>query len=234
MALVKTDNIISDIRGGLGGIYFSRDRFGLHCCAKPRVIQRRTPGQDAQRKAFSAARSFSQINRTVSYLMYRHLTGLPITLPVGWSSPSSHFDPGTNKWASPQNCYDDDDDTFSNNACADSGHFLELINSEIITCPKVRVMARQKNNCVGGGTIEDPNITVDIYSSGVWQNIHTGLITLDTFVELPCPVPLLTNRMRIKDNTPTARFRLYEVDFWAIPYPPHYPVPQFYEIPHWP
>jgi len=81
MALAKTGPEIVDIKGGLGGVYFHRDRFGLHCCSKPRNIQRRTPAQDAQRSAFSQARSFSTDNRSVSYNIYRVLNGLLPTEP---------------------------------------------------------------------------------------------------------------------------------------------------------
>lgn len=36
MALIKTDSLITDIRGQLGGVYFSRDKTGLHIRTMPR------------------------------------------------------------------------------------------------------------------------------------------------------------------------------------------------------
>lgn len=76
MALVRTGGGITDIRGGLGGVYFSRDRFGLHSSSKPRNIHRRSADQDRQRRAFSKARAYSTDPRFVSYNIYRILNGL--------------------------------------------------------------------------------------------------------------------------------------------------------------
>lgn len=81
MALVRTGGGVTDIRGGFGGVYFHRDKSGLHTSAKPRNIHRRTPAQNAQRAAFSKARTFSTINRTVSYNIYRALNNLPMAEP---------------------------------------------------------------------------------------------------------------------------------------------------------
>jgi len=81
MALVKCGNGITDIRGGCGGVYFTRDRSGLHVSAKPRIIQQRSPAQIKQRNAFISARQFSTDERTVSYNIYRALNNLPSAEP---------------------------------------------------------------------------------------------------------------------------------------------------------
>lgn len=81
MALVKTGNGIVDIRGGFGGVYFSRDKSGLHCLAIPRRVHQRTPHQDRKRKAFTRARAFSHVNRIVSYNILRAYAGLEMKLP---------------------------------------------------------------------------------------------------------------------------------------------------------
>lgn len=81
MALIRTGQGITDIRGGLGGIYFTRDRSGLHISAKPRRVRQRTIAQNKQRSAFTRARAFSKDNRVVSYNIYRFLTGLGAKLP---------------------------------------------------------------------------------------------------------------------------------------------------------
>lgn len=82
MTLCKTATPITDIRGGMGGVYFTRDRTGLHCTAKPRRVKTSTSRQNAQRKAFIKARSFSHDNREVSYNIYRALNGLePCKVP---------------------------------------------------------------------------------------------------------------------------------------------------------
>ena len=77
MAIIKTGGGITDIRGGTGGVYFTRDKSGLHCSAKPRRVKQRTVNQDKQRKAFIVARAFSKDERVVSYNIYRALNGLP-------------------------------------------------------------------------------------------------------------------------------------------------------------
>ena len=76
MALIRTGQGITDIRGGMKGIYFTRDRSGLHVSAKPRRVSQRTTAQNKQRSAFSQARAFSKVNRTVSYNIYRFLNNL--------------------------------------------------------------------------------------------------------------------------------------------------------------
>jgi len=76
MALVKTSAAITDIRGPIAGCTFTRDKSGLHLIAKKRMIAGGSVAQIKQRKAFSDARQFSRINRTVSYNIYRILTGL--------------------------------------------------------------------------------------------------------------------------------------------------------------
>lgn len=89
MSLVKTGQGVTDIRGGFGGVYFTRDKAGLHSSAKPRRVHQRTAAQKKQRDAFIKARSFCRnesfadkpkdwLNRCVSYNIYRALNGLDI------------------------------------------------------------------------------------------------------------------------------------------------------------
>lgn len=77
MSLIRTGQGITDIRGGTGGVYFTRDKSGLHQSAKPRNIHRRSSAQNKQRNCFSKARTYSTDNRTVSYLIYLCLNDLP-------------------------------------------------------------------------------------------------------------------------------------------------------------
>ena len=81
MALVKTGNGIVDIRGSVGGVHFKRDRTGLHCCRAPRKVAQTTTLQRAQRNAFMAAKAYGGDNRTVSYNIFRSLSGLPLQDP---------------------------------------------------------------------------------------------------------------------------------------------------------
>lgn len=52
MSLLKLGPDVSDITGKYGGVYFHRDKYGLHCSKNPRQVNQRTPAQMAQRKAF--------------------------------------------------------------------------------------------------------------------------------------------------------------------------------------
>jgi len=81
MVIIKTGPHITDIKGGVGGVVFSRDKSGIHARSKPRRVKRRTTGQRVQQNAFSKARSFSKVNRTVSYNIYRILNGLSTKEP---------------------------------------------------------------------------------------------------------------------------------------------------------
>lgn len=81
MALIRTGQGITDIRGSISGCYFHRDKFGLHSSSHPRVVYKRTDAQARQRSAFSTARSFSQLNRVVSYNIYLALNSLPVSQP---------------------------------------------------------------------------------------------------------------------------------------------------------
>jgi len=81
MALIKTGGGVTDIRGGFGGVYFTRDKSGLHSSAKPRRVHQQTADQQTQRNAFIKARAFSKDPRTVSYNIYRALNGLLMQEP---------------------------------------------------------------------------------------------------------------------------------------------------------
>lgn len=81
MTLIRIGQGVTDIRGGFGGVYFTRDKSGLHCTAKPRRVKQRTTAQNKQRSAFTRARAFSKINRTVSYNIYRALNDLSMADP---------------------------------------------------------------------------------------------------------------------------------------------------------
>lgn len=77
MTLIKTGGGVTDIRGGLGGTYFTRDASGLHQSAKPRRVKQLTAGQNKQRNAFIKARTYTQDPRWVSYYIYKALNNLP-------------------------------------------------------------------------------------------------------------------------------------------------------------
>ena len=83
MALIKKSIGLQDIRGSCGGNTFKRDSSGSHVISKPRRVQRRSSAQNRQRWAFSIARAYSTDLRTLSYNIYRALTGLePADPPI--------------------------------------------------------------------------------------------------------------------------------------------------------
>ena len=95
MALIQTGQGIVDIRGGQGGVYFTRDRSGLHMNKKPRTIRSRSAAQARQRNAFITARAFSTDPRTVSYNIYRALNNLPMQEPpIEYQIPTLPAPPG--------------------------------------------------------------------------------------------------------------------------------------------
>ncbi len=81
MALIKPGGGITDIRGKLGGVYFHRDKSGLHSSRRPRKIRRQTAAQLKQKSAFRKARAYSTDNRVVSYNIFRALNNLPMAQP---------------------------------------------------------------------------------------------------------------------------------------------------------
>lgn len=88
MTLIRTGQGITDIRGGFGGVCFTRDKSGLHCSAKPRRVAQGTPKQQKQRKAFMKARAAcltafkpaytpGWLDKCVSFYIYQAMNDLP-------------------------------------------------------------------------------------------------------------------------------------------------------------
>lgn len=88
MALVTYGNGIINISGKLAGNIHQRDKSGHHITTAQRRVKSRSPTQMIQRRAFSRARSFSKVNRTVSYNIYRALNNLVLKEPpINYSPP---------------------------------------------------------------------------------------------------------------------------------------------------
>jgi len=81
MATVKFGSGVTDMSGSLGGVYFHRDKSGVHVCRQPRKIRRLSSAQLKQRRAFIAARAYSKDDRFVSWNIYRALNNLPLSDP---------------------------------------------------------------------------------------------------------------------------------------------------------
>ncbi|MCK5616728.1 hypothetical protein KAR91_83475 [Candidatus Pacearchaeota archaeon] len=100
MSLIKTGGGVTDIRGGFGGVYFTRDKSGLHSSAKPRRVHQRTEAQGKQRGGFIAAQGYCRVEmsadkpknwliRCVSFNIYRAINGLSLEHPPTNYNPST-------------------------------------------------------------------------------------------------------------------------------------------------
>lgn len=231
MVLAKTGPMITDIRGGMGGVYFHRDNAGLHVARKPRVIHRRSPAQDLQRKAFAAARALSTDNRIVSYLMYRYMNDLNINFPDAWTLPTSYVDED-GFWSGESNLFVVSSPKCSSYAEIVVGdalhHYLQLSIRECL-CDGVRFWANSEHS-------SGRQANVDIYYSGTWHEIYSRIMyPRNQWVQINFPRRNISaTRIDLWHGAGGWR-RLCELSFHTLNNPannePHVPVPADYEIP---
>lgn len=232
MCLIKTGGGVTDIRGGFGGVYFHRDKAGLHVARKPRNIHRRSTDQDKQRKAFAAARRYSKDNRTVSYLMYRYLTGLPLNHPDLWTTPLSATNPGgtysnvpftIDDSTPPESTYAEETNVHTTDAT-----YIEFRLVRPILCDKIRFHVDSQKT-------SGRHMEADIYYDDSWHEIYDKFhFPRLEWIEVEFPKRnIISARVRI----PTEGWvRQHEFDFHTLNNPtnnePHWPVPLDYQIPH--
>jgi len=231
MTLIKTGLGITDIRGQLGGVYFHRDKSGLHSCAMPRTVRRRSAAQDLQRKAFSTARALSKDNRVVSYLMYRFMNGLPISYDPAWTLPTDYIDT-LSRWNDPEDAYDDDEDTFANSTSVGGNEWnapLEFVNPVPLTCSAVRVKADFRTGLI-------TQIRIRIFYSGSYHLVYEGAFTdaLTVYGDFGHKDVLKMEVSFFVYGSGRTQ-KIWEVAFYTLNNPlnndTHYPVPAEYEIP---
>ncbi len=230
MALVKTGGGVTDIRGGFGGVYFTRDNSGLHCSTKPRNIHRRSAGQKVQRDAFGAARTLSKDNRTVSYLMYRHMNGLPINYPDAWTTPATANNPDET-YVDVPNTIDDSvppELTYAeeNNEHSSDGTYIVYGLPVKVLCDKIRYH-------VDSELTSGRHLDVELYYDGEWHEIESRFAFLrEQWVE----VEFSRRNVQFAQLRITTRLwvRQHEFDFHTLNNPlnneAHWPVPIDYEI----
>jgi len=133
---------------------------------------------------------------------------------MGWLSPTGFVDL-YNKWGDEIHAYDDNEAIGAYTLSI--GYYLELTHATIL-CDKVRIYAADFDN--GGST--DASIAIDVYYSGGWHNIFSGIITKDTWVEKAIGSKQLVTAARIKFNAIANIFGvIWEFDFnEAIPAAP--------------
>ena len=232
MTLVKAGDGITDMRGSFGGVYFHRDKSGLHSSSMPRKVHRRSAAQKLQRDAFVAARSLSTDNRIVSYLMYRYLNGLPLNYPDAWINPCGYIDPD-GKWTNEPFAIDGNAATRAESVSIAGGGWqssLEVTNCVPLTCTNIRYRARYSL-----GNIDE--IRIRIFYSGSYHTIYEGIFANFALTEVPFAVQTVSKaELSFKTTFSPITQRIATVEFYCLNNPinnePHYPVPVDYQIPH--
>ena len=126
----------------------------------------------------------------------------------GWISPIGEV---LNGWEGPGLAWDEDTVTSSSYDAVKAGWtpYLELTHTAI-DCDKVRVWVSAESDNVA--TVE-----VDVYYSGTYNNIYSGVPTLGVFVEYTIGSTQSVTAMRIRllnSHSKQARFQyIHEVDF---------------------
>ena len=108
---------------------------------------------------------------------------------MGWVSPTGHNDPDS-KWTAEANAYDDDTDSHA--WTFNDGYYLELTLGSAISCDKVRSWWATSTG--------DADVDIDVYYSGAWHNIHSGVISKGDWVESSLGSTQTVEKARIKLN----------------------------------
>lgn len=138
------------------------------------------------------------------------ISALTVSGAGGWVSPTGHDDPDS-QWTWEDRAYDEDTGNFA--YVVNNEYWLELTLGSAISCDKVRIYCEQYT----GDTSYDLDIKVDVYYSSDWHNIHDGIVTKNTWVELPIGSTQSVDKARVCTNTGvSASRRLKEFDFWEV------------------
>ena len=108
---------------------------------------------------------------------------------MAWVSPTGHNDPDS-KWTTEANAYDEDTDTHA--WTFQDGYYLELTLESAISCDKVRSWWSTSTG--------DADVDVDVYYSGAWHNIHSGVVGKGDWVESSLGSTQTVEKARVKLN----------------------------------
>lgn len=128
-----------------------------------------------------------------------------------WVIPASHNDP-SNAWTGETTAYDGSL-ILGSAYTTTTNAVLELISGSPIYTSKLRIYGSATNS----GTPFNPHIVLDVYYSGAWHNVYTGVLQSGTWVEKTLTSPQTIEKARISCSdtlsaSPEVRFILTE--FW--------------------
>lgn len=126
-----------------------------------------------------------------------------------WVHPTSTNDPW-GAWTDDDDAIDGDTGTYATNTQGNQGKELEFLHAAL-DCDKVRIW--------GVTAPGDPGITVDVYYSAGWHNIHSGAFTEAEYYEISIGSTESVTKARAESNGET-NFYICEFDFWEVEAPP--------------
>jgi len=130
---------------------------------------------------------------------------------MAWVSPTGHNDPSLD-WNNEANAYDENTGNYSQEDFG-SQSYLEL-NHAALNCDKIQVWLTE-------GMPQSVNAAIDVYYSGAWHNIHSGVVTAGQWVEVAIGSTQSVTSARIKSNV-SGYLQIREFDFNEVEAPPTY------------
>lgn len=130
---------------------------------------------------------------------------------MDWVSPTGFNDPDT-VWAAEENAYDENTTSFASTTTV--GSYLELTLGAAINCDKVRVYVVDLDLPPPFPEYYDPDISIWVYYLGGWNEIFSGVVTKNTWIEKPIGSIQSVDKMRIKARVINYNvFYVYEAEF---------------------
>jgi len=130
---------------------------------------------------------------------------------MGWISPTGFVDSG-GTWVSESLAYDEATGTYSYSDLGVVGwsNWIEY-TVPAINCDKVQLWLSRST----GNITEDE---IEVYYSGGWHNIHSGIITVDQWVEyqIGSTESVTALRVRMYTDKKSRQCRFCEADFWEV------------------
>ena len=127
---------------------------------------------------------------------------------MSWVSPTGFVD-GSGTWISETLSYDGDTVTYAYEDIPAEGwgNYLELTHAAV-NCDKVQIWSGRESTNI-------TNIEVDVFYSGAWDNIFSGVGTFDTWIEYPIGSTESVTALRVRyyTNKKSREAELHEAAF---------------------